>query len=134
MLKLLFTSIIRQHLEYRTPIWNPLSKKLIVMIENVQRRASRQIPGLSHLNYQKRLETMELPTLQYRRYRGDMIEKYKLSHDLYNKETISYFLDFRHRHTREHNFRGHQFNMYKGTCKKRCQKILFQVSCHKSME
>ena len=44
------------------------------MIENVQRRASKTIPSLSHLSYQHRLEALELTTLQCRRYRGDMIE------------------------------------------------------------
>ena len=100
MFKQLFTSIIRPHLEYGATIWNPHSKKLIVMIENVQRRASRQIPGLSHLAHQERLEAMNLPTLQFRRYKGDMIEMYKLSHDLYDKETISNFLNFRQSHQR----------------------------------
>ena len=126
MFKQLFTSIIRPHLEYGATIWNPHSKKLIVMIENVQRRASRQIPGLSHLTYQERLEAMNLPTLQFRRYRGDMIEMYKLSHDLYDKETISNFLNFRHSHTREHNVRGHQYNLYKETCKKDVRRYSFK--------
>ena len=126
MFKQLFTSIIRPHLEYGATIWNPHSKKLIVMIENVQRRASRQIPGLSHLTYQERLEAMNLPALQFRRYRGDMIEMYKLLHDLYDKETISNFLNFRHSHTREHNVRGHQYNLYKKTCKKDVRRYSFK--------
>ena len=44
MFKQLFTSIIRPHLEYGGPIWNPRAKEFIVIMENVQRRASRQIP------------------------------------------------------------------------------------------
>ena len=55
MFRTLFTAIIRPHLEYGAPIWNPHSKNLITMIENVQRRASKMIPGLSHLSYQHRL-------------------------------------------------------------------------------
>ena len=43
MFRTLFTSIVRPHLEYGAPIWNPHSKKLINMIENVQRRASKLI-------------------------------------------------------------------------------------------
>ena len=50
---------------------------------DVQRRASKMIPGLSHLSYQHRLEALKLPTLQYRRYTGDMIEMFKLSHGYY---------------------------------------------------
>ena len=76
MFKQLFVSIARPHLEYGAAVWNPHSKKLITMIENVQHRASRLVPGLSNLSYKERLEAMRLPTLQYRRYRGDMIEMY----------------------------------------------------------
>ena len=46
MFRTLFTSIVRPHLEYGVPIWNPHSKKLINMIENVQRRPSKLIPRL----------------------------------------------------------------------------------------
>ena len=38
--KVLFISIVRPHLEYGAPIWNPYTKKLINQIENVQRRAT----------------------------------------------------------------------------------------------
>ena len=130
-------------MEYGAPNWNPHSTKLIAMIENVQRMASRQIPGLSHLTYQERLEAMEFPTLQYRRYKGDMIEMYKPSYDMYNKEThlqtytniyrcitkkpISYFLYFRHNHTREHNFRGHQFNHTRNRVKRMSEHTLPSV-------
>ena len=73
MFKKLFTSMVRPHLEYGAPIWKPHTKKNIDAIENVQRRASKRIPGLSHLTNKRRLEAIKLPTLQYRRYRGDMI-------------------------------------------------------------
>jgi hypothetical protein len=44
------------------------------MIENVQKRATKQIPGMNNLPYEERLRKLELPTLSYRRLRGDMIE------------------------------------------------------------
>ena len=81
--KILFISIVRPHLEYEAPIWNPYTKKLINQIENVQLRATKLIPGMHNLSYRERLEKLELPTLQYRRYRGDMIEVFKFSHDFY---------------------------------------------------
>ena len=74
MFKQLFVAIVRPHLEYGAAVWNPYKKELIRLIENVQRRASRQVEGISHLPYNRRLEEMKLPTLQYRRFRGDMIE------------------------------------------------------------
>ena len=121
MFKQLFTSIIRPHVEYGAPVWNPYSKKLSTLIENVQRRASKQIPGLSHLSYEERLRTMKLPTLKYRRYRGDMIELYKMTHDLYDKNAIRKFLDFRSSHSR-----GHQFNLFKHSFKKDVRKYSFK--------
>ena len=125
MFKKLFTSIVRPHLEYGAPIWNPHRKKLINTIENVQRRASKQVPGLSQLSYQERLKTINLPTLQYRRYRGDMIETYKMSHCLYDQDATYDFLCFRPNH-RSYNFRGHNFNLYKESYKKDLRKFSFR--------
>lgn len=69
--KTLFTTIVRPHLEYGAPIWNPYKIKLINLIENVQRRSTKQVPGLRDLPYKERLRRLKLPSLKYRRYRGD---------------------------------------------------------------
>ena len=45
---------------------------------------TRQIPGLSSLSYPDRLKTLNIPTLKYRRIRGDMIEVYKILHEVYD--------------------------------------------------
>ena len=39
------------------------------------------VPGLSQLSYGERLRKLRLPTLAYRRARGDMIQVFKLTHD-----------------------------------------------------
>ena len=49
--KQLFKSIVRPHLEYATPVWNPHLKKHISSVENVQRRATRMVPGLKGMSY-----------------------------------------------------------------------------------
>ena len=46
--KLLYTALVRPHLEYANQIWCPYLKKHIEAIENVQRRASKQISGYHH--------------------------------------------------------------------------------------
>ena len=48
------------------------------------------VPGLSNLSYEDRLRKLKLPTLSYRRLRGDMIECYKLLNNKYyfNEEDI----------------------------------------------
>lgn len=76
--RLLYTSLVRPHLEYANPIWNPYFKKHIDMIENVQRRATKMVPGLADLTYEDRLKRLKLPTLRYKRSRGDIIEANKI--------------------------------------------------------
>jgi hypothetical protein len=87
--KLLYTALVRPHLEYANQVWCPHLKKHIEAIENVQRRASKQIPGLSSLSYEDRLRKLKLPTLAYRRSRGDMIELYKILTGKYDEEAIN---------------------------------------------
>ena len=78
------------------------------MIENVQRRATQYIPGFKDLTYEERLRAIKLPTLAYRRYRGDMIEMYKLTHGEYDQQITQDFLKFNPRESR-----GHQYTLYK---------------------
>mgnify|MGYP003343747904 CR=1 FL=1 len=50
------------------------------MLENVQIRATKMIDGFNNLDYEERLRRLKLPTLVYRRARGDMIEVWKHFH------------------------------------------------------
>ena len=42
--------------------------------EKVQMRATKLVLTVKHLTYKERLRQLNLPTLKYRRTRGDMIE------------------------------------------------------------
>ena len=64
---------MRTHLDYGNPIWSPMSMKLAEHIEGVQRRTKKHIPGMKDLSYAERLLGLKLPSLRYRRIRGDMI-------------------------------------------------------------
>ena len=69
---------------------------------------------------------MKLPMLQYRRFRGDTIEVYKLSHHgLYDEEVTVNFLTFRD-NIRHYFFRGHRFNLPKETYRKELRKFSFR--------
>ncbi|XP_077980329.1 uncharacterized protein LOC144435579 [Glandiceps talaboti] len=89
----LYRGLIRPHLEYAHSVWTPYKAHQINTIESVQRRATKLIPGLHELTYPERLRSLELPTLTYRRVRGDMIEVYKLTHGLYNLSSTLLRLD-----------------------------------------
>ena len=70
--------MIRPHLEYGNIIWGPHFKQDMKAIERVQKRATRMIPTLKDRRYTERLKALELPSLEYRRKRGDMIMYYKI--------------------------------------------------------
>ena len=66
--------MVRPHVEYAAPTWNPHHKQDIKRLEAVQRRGTKQVPELKDLSYKERLLKLDLPTLAYRRMRGDLIE------------------------------------------------------------
>ena len=67
------------------------------------------VPGLAKLSYPERLRKLRLPTLSYRRYRGDMIEVFKITHGLYDREAAAGLLPFRD----ETMARGHKYHLLK---------------------
>ena len=84
--KKLYVAFVRPHLEYAQPVWAPHLKKYVDMIEKVQMRATKLVDGFGSLSYEDRLRRLELPTLVYRRARGDIIEVYKHL-NIYDKNT-----------------------------------------------
>ena len=61
----------------------PYRLKDIKAIERVQMRATKHIKSISKLPYIERLKRLKLPTLHYRRVRGDIILVYKMVHNIY---------------------------------------------------
>ena len=81
---LLYKVLVRTHLEYANTVWNPYKMKHVMALENVQRRATKQISGFKNMSYEDRLQKLKLPTLAYRRKRGHMIETYKIPSGTYD--------------------------------------------------
>ena len=122
MFMLIYKGLIRPHLEYATSVWSPHLMKHIEDIENVQRRATKQIPGISHPPYNERLKKLNLPTLSFRRARGDMIQVFKLMclEGGYDKSLPTFLTDS---HTK--NLRGHSQKLFVQQCNKNIRKYCF---------
>jgi hypothetical protein len=74
----LFTTMVRPHLEYGNFIWHPRFRRDKVEVEKIQRRATKLVPNLKHLPYEDRIRVLSLPSLEYRRRRGDMLQVFKI--------------------------------------------------------
>jgi hypothetical protein len=95
-------------------------KKHIDLIECVQRRFTGRVCGTSGLSYEERLRFLRLPSLEYRRVRGDLIEVFKIVHNFYDPLTTKSLLKLNNKGvTRGHNFKltksftnTHQFKFF----------------------
>ena len=61
------------------------------MLEKIQRRATKLIPGLRDLTYEERLNECGLTTLETRRLRGDQIEVFKILNGYENIDSNIFF-------------------------------------------
>jgi hypothetical protein len=116
----LYKSLVRPHLEYCNAITYPRLERQITDLENVQRRATKLVPSLKNLSYIDRLKALNLPTLNYRRNRGDVIEAYKYIHGIYNVSPCPLLLDERVVLTR-----GHTYKLKKARCNKSVRQHFF---------
>ena len=77
-LRLLYTGLVRPHLEYAISMWNPSTRTNINLIEKVQRRATKLVKSIKKETYEDRLKSLGLMNLEDRRMRGDLIQMYKI--------------------------------------------------------
>nr|XP_006825930.1 PREDICTED: RNA-directed DNA polymerase from mobile element jockey-like [Saccoglossus kowalevskii] len=108
----LYKALVRPHLDYGDSVWYPITKQDKRSVENVQRRFTRCVTGLSDLSYEGRLSALNLPTLDYRRHRGDMIQVFKILHGHCDVDPAVFF------ELSSSVTRGHRWKLIKTRCYK----------------
>ena len=121
-LPLLYKTLVRPLLEYGNTCWGPFNRADQILLERVQRRATRMIHTLRGLRYTERLRALKLPSLYYRRRRGDMVKVYQLLHGAIDQSPSQFFdLD------RGSRTRGHQWKLAKPDAVSRSRCSVFGV-------
>ncbi|KER29378.1 hypothetical protein T265_03952 [Opisthorchis viverrini] len=76
--QVLYGAYVRPLLEYANQVVYSGRTKDVILIERVQRAATRMVAGLKSVDYETRLAMLDLFPLEYRRLRGDLILTYAL--------------------------------------------------------
>ena len=86
-----FVVYVRPLLEYYSPVWSPVYTSDISLIEAVQRRFTKRVPGMKDLSYPQRLAKLKLDTLELRRLRTDLITMFKILHNVIDIDFNDFF-------------------------------------------
>lgn len=104
---LVWKCFLRPLLEYSSDVWNPISLRLSLDIERVQRRFTKLIPSVKHLDYLQRLKSLQLESLSRRRLIADMVMTYSVLRELTHLSPDDFFARNRRK------ARGHTWKLYK---------------------
>jgi hypothetical protein len=104
-----FISYVRPLIECCAPVWSPTYKSDILLLEKVQRRFTKRLPGFRHLTYFERLANLNITTLETRRLHYDLCFCYKIIKGLVDVNTDELF-SFA---TYGSNLRGHSLKLIK---------------------
>ena len=101
-----FTVYVRPLVEYCSPVWAPVYKTDIDLIERVQRRFTKRLRGLWHLSYSERLLFLDnADTLELRRLKQDLLMIFKIVHHLVDMDFDAFFGLNAYTCTRGHDFK-----------------------------
>ena len=82
MLINLYKIYARPYLDYASVIYSPHYLQMIDIIENVQRKFTKRLKGLTNVCYVDRLNMVSLESLELRRLHCDVIMLFKILHGI----------------------------------------------------
>ena len=74
--------MVRPHLEYASPVWNPSTHKQVKVIEDVEKFAMKVVTRRWDAGYQELLNMVNIPSIESRRLQSCMCILYKIVHGL----------------------------------------------------
>ena len=115
--------MVRPILEYGNVVWSNGTKKLLNKIENVQRKFTKHVKSIYNLSYEKRLKKLQLPSIEYRQIRGDMLQVFKIAKRFYDSQSTESIFEFKN----TNRLRGHKYKINKqATNKSKFQKFFLK--------
>ena len=102
-----FKVYVRPIVEYCSAVWSPHAAKDIDLLESVQRKFTKRLPGLRKMSYPDRLKHTNLERLDVRRLRYDLVMAYKILFGLVRVDSAQFFIL-----SHNTNNRGHDYKLY----------------------
>ena len=121
--RIIYKTYVRPHLEYCTQAWSPKLQKDKMLLEKVQRRATRMVKGLKKLPYETRLKKLGIYSIERRRLRGDLIETFKI---LTGRDHVNYSKFFELVDITS-GLRGHSLKLFKPRCRTTVRENFFSL-------
>jgi hypothetical protein len=82
---------VRPILEYASCVWSPRHIGPIKLVESVQRKFTKRLPGYRLTDYKSRLSRLGVESLELRRLRQDLVFTYKVVFGLLNGMASDFF-------------------------------------------
>ena len=110
-------------LDYCSPVWSPNKLSDIDSIESVQRSFTKRLDGMEGHSYSERLLLCDLPSLELRRLKADLVLCFSIVHNLISLN----FDDFFQLYNGGHSTRGHSLKLKIPNVRSNVRKHFFAV-------
>ena len=104
-----YKSYILPIADYCSSVWSPYLIGDIYAIESIQRTFTRKINGMKNIAYTDRLKILNLPSLELRRLRADLLMCFKIINGLVAGDLVNYGMILANLNS---NTRGHRQKLF----------------------